>query len=112
MLNESSIHGVELDTITGGIAQMLYPSAKVEISGFEEANVPDNFYDLAISNVPFGNYQVHDINLNSYGFAIHNYFVRKRSRGRKYTDLDMIVCYVYMIAFILFSFYFKYIANL
>ena len=45
-------------------------------------------------------------------FAIHNYFVRKRSRGRKYTDLDMIVCYVYMIAFILFSFYFKYIANL
>ena len=45
MLNESSIHGVELDTITGGIAQMLYPSAKVEISGFEEANVPDNFYD-------------------------------------------------------------------
>ena len=45
-------------------------------------------------------------------FAIHNYFVRKRSRGRKYTDLDMIVCYVYMIAFILFSFYIKYIANL
>ena len=77
MLNESSIHGVELDTITGGIAQMLYPSAKVEISGFEEANVPDNFYDLAISNVPFGNYQVHDINLNSYGFAIHNYFFAK-----------------------------------
>lgn len=76
-LNESSIHGVELDTITGGIAQILYPSAKVEISGFEEANAPDNFYDLAISNVPFGNYQVHDINLNSYGFATHNYFFAK-----------------------------------
>lgn len=48
MLNESSIHGVELDTITGGIAQILYPSAKVEISGFEEANAPDNFYDRSI----------------------------------------------------------------
>lgn len=45
-------------------------------------------------------------------FAIHNYFVRKRSRGRKYTSLDVIEYYVYMIAFILFSFYFKYIANL
>lgn len=45
-------------------------------------------------------------------FAIHNYFVRKRSRGRKYTSLDVIEYYVYMIAFVLFSFYFKYIANL
>ncbi len=61
MLNESSIHGVELDTITGGIGTNALSVCKVEISGFEEANVPDNFYDLAISNVPFGNYQVHDI---------------------------------------------------
>ncbi len=70
---------IELDSISGRIAKLLYPESDVRVQGFEEAEIPDNFYDLAISNVPFGNYPVHDPRYEKPGMtqAIHNYFFAK-----------------------------------
>ena len=72
----SELHGVELDSITGRIAQQLYPEAEITVAGFETTNRP-GFYDLAVGNVPFGNYQVFDPEYNRLGFSIHNYFAAK-----------------------------------
>ena len=72
----SELHGVELDSITGRIARQLYPEAKITVAGFETTNRP-GFYDLAVGNVPFGNYQVFDTEYNRLGFSIHNYFAAK-----------------------------------
>ena len=72
----SELHGVELDSITGRIARQLYPEAKITVAGFETTNRP-GFYDLAVGNVPFGNYQVFDPEYNRLGFSIHNYFAAK-----------------------------------
>jgi len=72
----SHLYGVELDSITGRIAQKLYPHADITVAGFETTNRRD-FYDLAIGNVPFGNYQVHDPAYNKLGFSIHDYFFAK-----------------------------------
>ena len=72
----SQLYGVELDSITGRIAKQLYPEAEITVAGFETTSRPD-FYDLALGNVPFGNYQVFDPEYNRLGFSIHNYFAAK-----------------------------------
>ena len=72
----SKLYGVELDSITGRIAKQLYPQAKITVAGFETTNRKD-FYDLAIGNVPFGQYGVNDSAYNKLGFSIHNYFFAK-----------------------------------
>ena len=73
---DSPLYGVELDSITGRIARQLYPEAEITVAGFETTNRP-GFYDLAVGNVPFGNYQVFDPEYNHLGFSIHNYFAAK-----------------------------------
>ena len=75
-MSDSELHGVELDSITGRIAQQLYPEAEITVAGFETTNRP-GFYDLAVGNVPFGNYQVFDPEYNRLGLSIHNYFAAK-----------------------------------
>ena len=72
----SKLYGVELDSITGRIAQKLYPEAIITVAGFETTSQRD-FYDLAVGNVPFGNYKVNDKAYNNLGFSIHNYFFAK-----------------------------------
>ena len=72
----SKLYGVELDSITGRIAQQLYPDAKIEIKGFEKTSSKD-FFDVAVGNVPFGNYKVADRPFDKYGFLIHDYFFAK-----------------------------------
>lgn len=72
----SQLYGVELDSITGRIAQQLYPEAKITVAGFETMNRP-SYFDLAVGNVPFGQYQVHDPEYDRLGFSIHNYFAAK-----------------------------------
>lgn len=72
----SKLYGVELDSITGRIAKQLYPKADITVAGFETTDRHD-FYDLAIGNVPFGQYQVNDRAYNKLGFSIHNYFFAK-----------------------------------
>ena len=72
----SQLYGVELDSITGRIAQQLYPEANITVAGFEATNRP-GFFDLAVGNVPFGQYQVHDPEYDRLGFSIHNYFAAK-----------------------------------
>ena len=74
---DSKRYGVELDTITGRIARQLYQNADIQIKGFEDADYPDNFFDLAIGNVPFGNYGVSDQRYDKYKFHIHDYFFAK-----------------------------------
>ena len=73
---DSRLYGVELDSITGRIAKMLYPQADITVAGFETADRRD-FYDLAVGNVPFGQYKVNDKAYNKLGFSIHNYFFAK-----------------------------------
>ena len=73
---DSRLYGVELDSITGRIAKMLYPQADITVAGFETTDRRD-FYDLAVGNVPFGNYKVNDKAYNKLGFSIHNYFFAK-----------------------------------
>ena len=75
-LADSRLYGVELDSITGRIAQKLYPQADITVAGFETTDRRD-FYDLAIGNVPFGQYKVNDKAYNKLGFSIHNYFFAK-----------------------------------
>ena len=73
---DSRLYGVELDSITGRIAKKLYPQADITVAGFETTDRRD-FYDLAVGNVPFGNYKVNDKAYNKLGFSIHNYFFAK-----------------------------------
>ena len=75
-MTNSQLYGVELDSITGRIAKQLYPEASITVAGFETTNRP-GFYDLAVGNVPFGQYQVHDPEYDRLGFSIHNYFAAK-----------------------------------
>ena len=72
----SRLYGVELDSITGRIARQLYPEANITVAGFETTSQRD-FYDLAVGNVPFGQYRVNDRDYNKLGFSIHNYFFAK-----------------------------------
>ena len=73
---DSQLYGVELDSITGRIAKKLYPQADITVAGFETTDRRD-FYDLAVGNVPFGQYKVNDKAYNKLGFSIHNYFFAK-----------------------------------
>ena len=75
-MQSSRLYGVELDSITGRIAQQLYPKANITIAGFETTDRRD-FFDLAVGNVPFGQYKVNDPAYNKLGFNIHNYFFAK-----------------------------------
>lgn len=73
----SNLYGVELDSITGRIAKQLYPSANIAITGFEKTELPDSFFDLAIGNVPFGNYKLTEKRYDSQNFLIHDHFFAK-----------------------------------
>ena len=75
-MQDSRLYGVELDSVSGRIAKKLYPKAQITVAGFETTSQRD-FYDLAIGNVPFGNYKVNDRTYNRLGFSIHNYFFAK-----------------------------------
>ena len=75
-MQDSRLYGVELDSITGRIAKKLYPQADITVASFETTDRRD-FYDLAVGNVPFGNYKVNDKAYNKLGFSIHNYFFAK-----------------------------------
>ena len=75
-MQNSRLYGVELDSITGRIARKLYPKADITVAGFETTDRRD-FFDLAVGNVPFGNYKVNDKAYNKLNFSIHDYFVAK-----------------------------------
>ena len=75
-MKSSRLYGVELDSITGRIAKQLYPKADITVAGFETTDRKD-FFDLAVGNVPFGQYQVSDRAFDKFGFSIHNYFFAK-----------------------------------
>ena len=76
-MRESKMYGVELDSITGRIAQQLYQKNSVVIQGFEDSALPDSFFDIAIGNVPFGDFKVLDKKYNKYNFLIHDFFFAK-----------------------------------
>lgn len=76
-LRGSRFFGVEKDSISGRIAKFLYPQAEIQVKGFEETDFPDNFFDVAVDNVPFGDFKVYDRKYNAENFKIHDYFVAK-----------------------------------
>ena len=76
-LRRSNLYGVEIDSISGRIAKQLYQNANIDIKGFEETSFDDNFFDVVIGNVPFGDYKVFDTRYNKYNFRIHDYFIAK-----------------------------------
>ena len=73
-LSDSRIYGVELDSISGRIAQQLYQNASIAVQGFEKTELPDSFFDVAIGNVPFGNFKIMDKRYDKFNFLIHDYF--------------------------------------
>lgn len=77
MRNNSQLSGVEIDSITGRIAKLLYPSANIQIKGYEDTNFENNSFDVAVSNVPFGSYKVNDKEYNKQNMLIHDYFFSK-----------------------------------
>ncbi len=77
MRNNSKLSGVELDSITGRIAKLLYPSANIQIKGYENTTFENNSFDIAVSNVPFGSYKVNDKDYNNQNMYIHDYFFAK-----------------------------------
>ena len=76
-MTESKLYGVELDPLTGRIAQQLYQQSSITVQGFENTELPDSFFDLAIGNVPFGSYTLHDKRYDKHHFLIHDYFFAK-----------------------------------
>ena len=76
-LQQSRLYGVELDSISGRIAKLLYPNADIQIKGFEKTDYPNDFFDVAIGNVPFGSYKVNDRQYDKYNFMVHDYFLAK-----------------------------------
>ncbi|MDF2907780.1 MAG: methylase, partial [Herbinix sp.] len=76
-LQDCNLFGVEIDSISGRIAKQLYQNADIRITGFENTSFPDNFFDVAIGNVPFGDYKVFDSKYNKLNFRIHDYFLAK-----------------------------------
>lgn len=93
IMNQSNLYGYELDPVTGGIFKLLYPQAKVRVTGYENAVEPNNSLDLVISNVPFGDYKVHDKENKdlSKKFNIHNYFIAKSIRKLKPGGLGVFI---------------------
>ena len=76
-MQRSKLYWVELDSISGRIAKQLYQNANISITGFENTTYPDNFFDVVVGNVPFGDYKVFDPKYNKYNFRIHDYFLAK-----------------------------------
>ena len=76
-MKDSHLYGVELDPLTGRIAQQLYQQNSIAVQGFENTELPDSFFDLAIGNVPFGSYSLHDKRYDKHHFLIHDYFFAK-----------------------------------
>ena len=76
-MQQSKLYGVELDSISGRIAKQLYQKANISITGFEKTTYPDNFFDVVVGNVPFGDYKIFDPKYNKYNFRIHDYFIAK-----------------------------------
>ena len=76
-MQDSRLYGVELDSLTGRIAKQLYPKAEIQISGFEKTNHPNDFFDVVVGNVPFGQYKVADKPYDKHNFLIHDYFLAK-----------------------------------
>ena len=76
-LSDCNIYGVEIDSISGRIAQQLYQKSTVAVQGYEEMQLPDNFFDVAIGNVPFGQFKVFDRRYEKHEFLIHDYFFAK-----------------------------------
>ena len=76
-MENAKVYGVELDTISAGIAQQLYQKSSIAAQGFEEVNIPDSFFDGVIGNVPFGDFKVSDKRYDKYNFLIHDYFFAK-----------------------------------
>ncbi len=76
-LSNSKLYGVELDSISGRIAKQLYQNANIQVKGYEKANLPDSFFDVAIGNVPFGNFKVNDPKYDKNNFLIHDLFFAK-----------------------------------
>lgn len=76
-MNKSKFYGVELDSVSGRIAKFLYPESNVQVKGFEETSFSNNFFDVAIGNVPFGEFKVNDREYNRNNFLIHDYFFAK-----------------------------------
>ncbi|MDD2979274.1 MAG: DEAD/DEAH box helicase family protein [Hespellia sp.] len=74
---QSRLYGVELDSLTGRIAKQLYPKARIQVTGFEKTDYPDDFFDVAVGNVPFGDYKVFDRKYDKYNLLIHDYFFAK-----------------------------------
>ena len=77
MKNSSHLYGVELDSLTGRIAKAIYPDVEINVQGFEDTRYLNNSFDLAVGNVPFGNYHVNDKGYNEHHFLIHDYFIAK-----------------------------------
>ena len=76
-MRESRIYGIELDKISGSIAKQLYQNASIAVDGYENTKLPDSFFDVAIGNVPFGDFKVSDPKYNKYNWLIHDYFFGK-----------------------------------
>ena len=76
-MRESHLYGVELDSLTGRIARLLYPKANITVDGYEKTTFPNDFFDAAVGNVPFGQYKVADKKYDKYNFLIHDYFFGK-----------------------------------
>lgn len=76
-MRESHLYGVELDSLTGRIARLLYPKANITVDGYEKTSFPNDFFDAAVGNVPFGQYKVADKKYDKYNFLIHDYFFGK-----------------------------------
>lgn len=77
MREQSTLTGIEIDSLTAGIARLLYPDANIRQQGFEQSKLPNDGFDLVVSNVPFGNYKVFDPEFNRHNFLIHDYFFAK-----------------------------------
>ena len=76
-MKSSRLYGVELDSVTGRISKQLYQKANIQVTGYENAHLPDNYFDCVMGNVPFGNFQVNDPAYNRLHFPIHDYFIAK-----------------------------------
>ena len=76
-MQDSRLYGVELDGITGRIAKQLYPQADIKTTGFEKTEFPDNFFDIAVGNIPFGQYKIQDKAYDRHNFLVHDYFLAK-----------------------------------
>lgn len=77
-MQNCKLYGVEMDDVTGRIAKQLYQNASITIAGFEDTKFPDNFFDAAVGNVPFGDYKVYDPKYNKLNFRVHDYFWQRR----------------------------------